>query len=335
LDAVIVGNTAIHHLLLGLPVKQLATAPYIAAIREAIDVKARDLGFGFAPGAYVHVPANIAGYVGADHTADLLSINALKIKDTVALIDIGTNTEISLIHNCEITSVSCASGPAFEGGHIRYGMRAGSGAIERLRIEHGIIDLQTVDNAPPTGICGSGVLDGLAALYLDGVIDKGGRMAVDKTTLNAETGQREFVLANGERKIALTQGDVRELQLAKAAIRAGIQVLLEAAGLTDGDIDRVIIAGAFGTYINVESAVIAGMLPPLPLNRFSQIGNAAGMGAKLALISTKKRLEAKEIARKACYIELATAPDFMRTFTQASFLGKYHLNHGKRGEIIE
>jgi uncharacterized 2Fe-2S/4Fe-4S cluster protein (DUF4445 family) len=333
LDTVIVGNTAIHHLLLGLPVKQLATAPYIAAVRDAMDIRARDLNLKFAPGAYVHIPGNIAGFVGADHTADLLAVDALRIKDTVLLIDIGTNTEISLLENGEITSVSCASGPAFEGGHIRYGMRAGSGAIERLRMENGKIEFQTVDNAAPTGICGSGVLDGLAALFLNGVIDKGGRMAADKTTVNPESGQREFVISEAGRQISLTQGDIRELQLAKAAIRAGIQVLLEADGLTDNDVDRVIIAGAFGTYIDVESAITAGMLPPLPRERFSQIGNAAGMGAKLALISTEKRREAKEIAREARYIELATAPYFMRTFTQACFLGKYRLNHGKREEI--
>jgi uncharacterized 2Fe-2S/4Fe-4S cluster protein (DUF4445 family) len=333
LDAVIVGNTAIHHLLLGLPVKQLTTAPYIAAVREAIDVKARDMKLEFARGAYVHIPANIAGYVGADHTADLLAVDALRIKDTVILIDIGTNTEISLIHNGVITSVSCASGPAFEGGHIRYGMRAASGAIERLRMENGKIEFQTVDNTAPNGICGSGVLDGLASFFSNGVIDKGGRMAEGKTTINTESGQREFVISDAGRKISLTQGDVRELQLAKSAIRTGIQILLEAGGLTDNDIDRIIIAGAFGTYIDVESAVTTGMLPTLLRERFSQIGNAAGMGAKLALISTEKRAEAKEIARKAHYIELATAPFFMLTFTQACFLGKYRLNHGKREKL--
>ncbi len=332
-DAVIVGNTAIHHLFLGLPVKQLATAPYVAAVRQALDIKARDLDLKFAPGAYVHIPANIAGFVGADHTADLLTIDALRIKDTVVLIDIGTNTEISLIHSGGISSVSCASGPAFEGGHIRYGMRAAAGAIERLRIENGNVELQTIDNAAPCGICGSGVMDGLAELFRAGIIDRGGRMAQNLSTVRDDNNQREFVLTRGGRNISITQGDVRELQLAKSAIRCGVQILLESAGIEDADIDRVIIAGAFGTYINVESAVAAGMLPPLPRERFTQIGNAAGMGAKLALISNEKREEAKEIAGKAHYVELATAPYFMQTFTQACFLGKYRLNRGKREDI--
>ena len=331
-DSVIVGNTAIHHLLLGLPVKQLATAPYVAAVSSAVDIKVRDIGLSFAPGAYVHIPGNIAGFVGADHTADLLAVDALRIKDTVILIDIGTNTEISLIHKGELSSVSCASGPAFEGGHIRCGMRAAAGAIERLRIENGKVEYQTIDDASPCGICGSGVLDGLAEMYRSGIVDKGGRMS-DKLKVRSDNGQREFRLVDNERNISITQGDVRELQLAKAAIRSGIQILLEADGLTDDDIDRVIIAGAFGTYIDVASAIIVGMLPPLPQERFTQVGNAAGMGAKLALISIEKRREAKEIARRAHYIELATAPYFMQTFTQACFLGRYHLKNGKRGEI--
>jgi uncharacterized 2Fe-2S/4Fe-4S cluster protein (DUF4445 family) len=327
-----VGNTAIHHLLLGLPVKQLATAPYVAAVSSAVDIKVSDIGLSFAPGAYVHIPGNIAGFVGADHTADLLAVDALRIKDTVILIDIGTNTEISLIHKGEVSSVSCASGPAFEGGHIRCGMRAAAGAIERLRIENGKVEYQTIDDASPCGICGSGVLDGLAEMYRSGIVDKGGRMS-DKLKVRSDNGQREFRLVDNERNISITQGDVRELQLAKAAIRSGIQILLEADGLTDNDIERVIIAGAFGTYIDVASAIIVGMLPPLPRERFTQVGNAAGMGAKLALISIEKRREAKEIARRAHYIELATAPYFMQTFTQACFLGRYHLKNGKRGEI--
>ncbi|MFH1638703.1 MAG: ASKHA domain-containing protein [Chloroflexota bacterium] len=332
-DAVMAGNTAIHHLLLGLPVRQLATAPYVAAIREAMDIRARDLNFNFAPGAYVHLPANIAGFVGADHTADLLAVDALSIEDTAILIDIGTNTEISLIRSGEITSVSCASGPAFEGGHIRDGMRATDGAIERLRINNGMVTYRTIADAPPSGICGSGVLDALAEMYHNGIVDKGGRMADNGYTVLSGNGQREFRIVDSEKNISITQGDVRELQLAKAAIRSGIQILLETGGLADDDIDRVIIAGAFGTYIDVASAVTIGMLPPIPEKRFTQIGNAAGTGARLALVSTGKRAEAKIIARSAHYIELATAPNFMPTFTQSCFLGRYHLRKGKREDV--
>ncbi len=331
-DAVIVGNTAMHHLLLGLPVGQLATAPYIATISDALDIRMRDLNLRLAPGAYVHIPANIAGFVGADHTAALLAVDAPAITDTAVLIDIGTNTEISLIHRGEIASASCASGPAFEGGHLSCGMRAAAGGIERMRIENGQVEYQTIDNVPPCGICGSGVLDGLAALYSAGLLDKGGRMSKE-LGIHAGSGQREFIICDQERHISITQGDVRELQLSKSAIRSGIQILLEAGGLTDNDIDRVIIAGSFGTYLNVESAITVGMLPPLPRDCITQIGNAAGMGAKLTLISTRKREKAKQIARRSRYIELATAPGFMPTFTQACFLGRYHLKNGKREKI--
>ena len=331
-DAVIVGNTAMHHLLLGLPVGQLATAPYIAAISDALDMKMRDLNLRLAPGAYVHIPANIAGFVGADHTAALLAVDALAIADTVVLIDIGTNTEISLIQQGTISSVSCASGPAFEGGHLSCGMRAAAGGIERISIENGRVAYQTIDNVPPIGICGSGVMDGLAALYLAGLLDKGGRMSAELGR-QAVSGQREFIVSDKERRISITQRDIRELQLSKAAIRSGIQILLEAGGLADTDIDRVIIAGSFGSYLDVESAITAGMLPLLRRECITQVGNAAGMGAKLALVSTRKREEAKQIARRSRYIELATAPGFMATFTQACFLGRYHLKTGRREEV--
>ena len=338
LEAVVVGNTAMHHLFLGLPVKQLALSPFVPAISRAIDVKARDLGLGIAPGAYVHLLPNIAGFVGADHVAVLLATGAGQNEGPIVAIDIGTNTEVSLINKGRITAISCASGPAFEGGHIKYGMRAATGAIERLRIIGDNIQYQTIDQAPPVGICGSGILDALAQLYLAKVIDDGGRITKSHPRVRTSKGQREFVLVTKEERkgkpaITLTQHDIRELQLAKAAIRSGIQVLLEANGGAEDEIKQVIIAGAFGTYIDVASAVTIGMLPSLPLNRFRQAGNAAGMGAKLALISLSKRSEAQAIAAKVGYIELASAPNFNQTFIQASYLGRYRIINGKREKI--
>jgi uncharacterized 2Fe-2S/4Fe-4S cluster protein (DUF4445 family) len=253
-------------------------------------------------------------------------------------LDIGTNTEVSLVNNGEITTVSCASGPAFEGGHIKDGIRAASGAIERLRIANDSIQYQTIDEAPPLGICGSGIVDAMAQLYLAGIIDKSGRMKNDHPRLRTHQKQPEFVLVTKEERdgrpaIVITQQDVRELQLAKAAIRTGIQVLLETNGCSEEEIKQVIIAGAFGTYINVSSAVTIGMLPSLPLDRFRQVGNAAGMGAKLALISGSKRSQAQNIASQVHYLELATAPNFMSTFSQASYIGRYRMRHGKREEM--
>jgi len=337
-EAVVVGNTAMHHLFLGLPVRQLALSPFVPAASAAEDVKARDAGLHLAPGAYVHLLPNIAGFVGADHVAMLLATDAWKARGVTIAIDIGTNTEVSLAVAGRVTTVSCASGPAFEGGHIKDGMRAAPGAIERLRIADGGVQYQTVDGAPPVGICGSGVLDTLAQLHLAGIINEGGRMKDNHPHVRTRRKQREFVLVgkkeHGEGPdIVLTQGDVRELQLAKAAIRTGIQVLLETNGRAEEDIVQVIIAGAFGSYIDVASAMTIGMLPSLPLDRFRQVGNAAGMGAKLALTSLSSRARAKKIASKVEYAELAGAPDFNEIFVAASYLGRYRIRNGKREAI--
>jgi uncharacterized 2Fe-2S/4Fe-4S cluster protein (DUF4445 family) len=338
LEAVVVGNTAMHHLFLGLPVRQLALSPFVPAVSRALDVKARDLGLRVAPGAYVHLLPNIAGFVGADHVAMLLAMEIEGATGPIVALDIGTNTEVSLVNHGEITSVSCASGPAFEGGHIKDGMRAATGAIERLRIADGNVQYQTIDRAPPIGICGSGILDALSQLYLSGILDRGGRIIDHHARVRTSKGQHEFVVVGeeeqgGQPAITITQRDVRELQLAKAAIRTGIQVLLETSGCSEEKIEQVIIAGAFGTYIDVASAVAIGMLPSLPLNRFRQVGNAAGMGAKRALISLSERAKAQAIASRIKYIELGSAPNFEQTFLQASYLGRYTMRTGKREEM--
>ena len=211
---------------------QLAYPPFLPAVREALDIKARNIGLRIAPGAYVHLLSNIAGFVGADHVAMLLATEAWQAEGIIVALDIGTNTEVSLVNNGEVTAVSCASGPAFEGGHIENGMRAASGAIERLRLVDDRVEYQTIDGAPPVGLCGSGILDAMAQLYLAGVLDESGRMMDNHPRVRAGKKQREFVLVSEEERdggsaITITQHDVRELQLAKGAISTGIQVLLE------------------------------------------------------------------------------------------------------------
>jgi uncharacterized 2Fe-2S/4Fe-4S cluster protein (DUF4445 family) len=337
-DAVLVGNTAMHHLLAGLSVKQLALAPFVPAVSRAIDIKASRLGLKIAPGAYLHLLPNIAAFVGADHTAVLLATLDGEREITIA-IDIGTNTEVSLIDKDKITATSCASGPAFEGWHIKDGMRAASGAIERLRIVNNKVEYQTIDNKPAIGICGSGILDTVAQLYLAKVLEEGGKMDSKHKRVRQGDKHLEFVLVGEKEKkdvtrdIVITQQDVREIQLAKAAIRTGIQALLEANGYGEEKIGRVIIAGAFGTYIDVASAMTIGMLPTLPLERFQQVGNAAGTGARLALISRTKRAAAQKIVSRVNYIELASVPGFNKTFMQASYLGRFRLKEAKRKEI--
>jgi uncharacterized 2Fe-2S/4Fe-4S cluster protein (DUF4445 family) len=332
IDAVVVGNTAMHHLFLGLPVRQLALAPYVPAVASALDVKARDVGLQLAPGAYVHLLPNVAGYVGADHVAMLLATRIEEEQGVTLAIDIGTNTEICLANQGVLTSASCASGPAFEGAHIKHGMRAANGAIERLRLEGNKIEYQTIGGAPPMGLCGSGIVDAMAQLFLAGAIDPRGRM-LDHPRVRETDGAREFVLVDeppssdrstGEAQrsaIVFTQQDVRQLQLAKGAMRTGIEMLLAASGRKAQEIDSVIIAGAFGSYIDVSSAITIGLLPKLPLERFRQVGNAAGMGAKLALVSRAKRDAAQALASRIRYLELATHPLFSTTFAQAMLLG--------------
>jgi uncharacterized 2Fe-2S/4Fe-4S cluster protein (DUF4445 family) len=320
-EAVVVGNTAIHHLFLGLPVKQLGLSPYVPAVDSALDIKAREIGLYIAPGAYVHLLPNIAGYVGADHVAMLLATRLAETNGITLAIDIGTNTEICLNHKGKMTSVSCASGPAFEGAHIKFGMRAAPGAIEHVRLEDEVLEIQTIAGEPPVGICGSGLLDVVAQMRRNQILDRGGKMTQHPLVRDRD-GRAEFVLAKrpGLEDITISQKDVRELQLAKAAIHLGIQALVEAEGLSENDLEGVIIAGAFGTFIDVESAITIGMLPDLPLERFKQVGNAAGTGARLALISSGERRKAQQIAERDGYIELAKMPNFNRKFAQATYL---------------
>ncbi len=311
-DVAVCGNTAMQHLLLGLPVRQLAHAPYVAAVSGAVDVEARDLGLSLAPCARVYAAPGVGGFVGSDHVATLLATRARWDEGGATLVmDIGTNTEISFVSGGRILSVSCPSGPALEGGNIACGMRAAEGAIERVRVENGAFVATTIGGGEAVGICGSGVLDAIASALRLGLLDKGGR-------IRANGGG--FVLLAGRPAIALAadvhilQADVRAVQLAKAAIRTGVDLLLELAGVAEQDVDRFVLAGAFGQYVDVASAIAIGLLPPLPLERFAQVGNAAGVGVARMLASTAERARAKEIAARCRYVELSTHPQFQMRF---------------------
>jgi uncharacterized 2Fe-2S/4Fe-4S cluster protein (DUF4445 family) len=325
-DSVIVGNTAMHHLFTGLPVGQLVFAPYVPALNQAIDFRARELGVNMAPGAYIHLLPNIAGYVGADHAAVILSTELWKTKETVLAIDIGTNTEISLVSKGKISSCSCASGPAFEGAHITHGMRAAPGAIERVQIKDGEIKLFTIDDQAPVGICGSGILDVVAEMKTAGLMDeKGSIKAGSPFTRKGFKDLNELLLvpekeSGNQKDITISRKDVNEIQLAKAAIRAGLDILLAEAGIAAEEVDKVLVAGAFGTYISVPNAIEIGMFPDIPLGRFQQVGNAAGMGAVQALISMKHRHLISEVSKDVDYIELTTYGDFQKLYMNAMYL---------------
>jgi uncharacterized 2Fe-2S/4Fe-4S cluster protein (DUF4445 family) len=324
-DAVVVGNTSMHHLFAGLPVRQLGVAPYVPAVTDAFDVPASDLGIHIAPGAYVHLPPNIAGYVGADHVAMLLATGMSEASGVVLALDIGTNTEISLASGGRLLTCSCASGPAFEGAHIHDGMRASQGAIERVQIIGEDVFVQTIDARPAVGICGSGILDAVAEMVKAGIIDQRGALQEDNLHVQGKDADAHLLLVPASvsehgRDIIVTRKDVNEIQLAKGAIRAGIEVLLQEAGIEQGAIDKFIVAGAFGTYLDVNSAVRIGMFPSLPIERFHQVGNAAGIGAKQILVSSHSREVAKKIVEKVEYLELTIHPNFTDEFMNALFL---------------
>lgn len=324
-EAVIVGNTAMHHLLAGLPVEQLGLSPCVPAVSASLDIPARILGLDMATEAKVHLLPNIAGYVGADHVAMLMATELWKMDGPAIGVDIGTNTEISLVYQGRILSCSTASGPAFEGAHIRHGMRAASGAIERVQITDGQVHIYTIDNQPAVGICGSGILDAIAEMQTNEIVNEKGALVKDHPLVRMDGNIPEFILVPAERTqiqkaISLTRKDINEIQLAKSAIRVGIETLLEAAGVKADDLKSFVIAGAFGSYINIESAIMIGMFPELPRDRFSQVGNAAGTGARQALISRKIRQTSADVAKRVEYIELTNHPEFQNRFLNHMYL---------------
>jgi len=321
-EAVVVGNTVMHHIFAGLPVRTLGTAPYRPATTEALALDAGTAGITLARGAVVHLPAPVAGYVGSDHVAMLLAGRVGESERTILAIDIGTNTEISLATGGRILSCSSPSGPAFEGAHIGAGMRAAPGAIERVHLSGGTAFVSTIGGRPPVGLCGSGILDAISEMLRCGILDRRGNLAAKPPARRARAGPDELLLvpaaATGHgRDIVVTRGDVNEIQLAKAAVGAGIAVLLQEAGIPAGEIEEVLVAGAFGSYLDVAAAVRIGLLPRLPLERFRQVGNAAGTGARRMLGSPERRRAAGALARRIEHVELTAHPAFHRGFVSA------------------
>ncbi|MBN1220328.1 MAG: DUF4445 domain-containing protein [Anaerolineae bacterium] len=320
-DVCLAGNTAMTHLFLELPVRQLAMSPYVAASNAAIEVKAHEVGLTTAPGAYVHVLPCIGGFVGADHVAMILASQLDQTEQVALGIDIGTNTEIVLAKPGQkfLTSVSCASGPAFEGAHISNGMRAASGAIEAVELTTTGFHLRTIDNAPAIGLCGSGIIDAVAELRRWNLINERGRFNRHHQRVREGRQGAEFLLApadqsGSKRDVVVTQKDINEIQLAKGAIRAGLEVLLDATDTAPEEVQEVIIAGAFGSFLKVQSALDMGLLPHLPNARYRQVGNAAIVGVRYVLLSRQARQRAQQIVSQTNYLELTTYPKFNRRF---------------------
>lgn len=328
-EVTIVGNTAMHHLFLKLNPKFLALSPFTPVLRRGVDVKACELGLKTHPNANVHVLPVIAGFVGADTVGVILSTDIYKEPELTLATDIGTNGEIMLGNKDYIEVCSTAAGPAFEGAHLTHGMRGEPGAIEKVSIKPDTLEVEysTIDNLPAKGICGSGIVDAIAQMFLAGVVLRNGNInpAIQSPRIRRNKNMLEFVLAwaneteEGIGDIVITQRDIREIQLAKAALYSGAKILMKRRQIEERDIERVYLAGAFGTYIDKLSAKVIGLYPDIPLSKVKSVGNAAGMGAKQALISKEKREDAEAIARNTRYLELTIAPEFNDEFISAMY----------------
>lgn len=327
----VVGNTTMSHLFLGVDPKNLAVAPFIPCYRSRVTLKGAELGLPMNPEGAVHVLPNISGYVGSDTLGVAMATRMWEQKGYSLAVDIGTNGEILLGYKGWLLACSAAAGPAFEGAHIHNGMRAGEGAIEGVHIEDGALRLDIIGNSPPQGICGSGLIDGVAELLRAGLMDVRGRLADGaaeavaahplRDRLREKDGIREFVLAfagelGNEQDIAITQKDIRELQLAKAAIAAGISVLMQEVKIDASKVDRLFLAGAFGNYLDRENAVTLGMFPGIPSEKIIPIGNAAAEGAGLCLLSAEQRRTADRIAMFVKPVELSARADFNDQFVR-------------------
>ncbi|MCU0852473.1 MAG: ASKHA domain-containing protein [Thermoplasmata archaeon] len=330
LEVMIVGNTAMHHIFFGIPAYHLAAAPYAPAVRTSLSVSTSHLGIDAYPFGKVSSLPNIAGFVGADAVSDLLASGLYEDDKLGMMIDIGTNTEIIAGNRRRLVSCSCASGPAFEGAHIGFGMRAATGAIERVWIDPSTheVTLRTIDDAPPKGICGSGIVDAIAELLKTGVLDPSGRIRIGeggKRARKGKDGHAEFVLAwardtSVSQDIVVSQKDIQEIQLAKAAIFTGVSIMMKKLKTEPSTLNRVYAAGAFGTYVDAGAAIRIGMYPDVPQERIKFIGNAAGSGARMCLKSVEMRDLAEKLSRKVEYVELAAERDFQEEFAKAMFL---------------
>ena len=341
LDVTIGCNTAMHHILLQLDPEPLGSIPFTPVVHHSLDVKARDLGLRVNSSANVFFLPNTAGYVGGDNIGVILAEEPHLRDELQLIIDIGTNGELVLGNKDRLLCSSCATGPALEGAQIEFGMRAAPGAIERVAIDPDTheVDYKVIGrdawrsySAPEAmktrGICGSGILDVLAQLFLAGIVGKSGAFSADARRTarfreNPETGIKEFVLAWASetiiaKDIVITQKDIRQIQLAKASIYTGCKLMMRRLNLST--VDQVKIAGAFGTHVDRRLALVMGMFPDAPLETVTCVGNAAGDGCRIVLLDRKKRLEADRICKSVTYIELTLEPDFQHQLIEATQL---------------
>ncbi|MDR1617069.1 MAG: ASKHA domain-containing protein, partial [Syntrophomonadaceae bacterium] len=324
-EIVLVFNTVMQHIALNIRPDALGVSPFVSSFQESVDIKARDIGFDIMPGANVHCLPSIGGFIGADCTAALLSEEIYSQDKNLLLIDIGTNSEICLGNKKAVYSTSCATGPALEGAQISCGMRAENGAVQHVSIDPLTLEprLDVIGDEIPRGICGSGIIDVIARLNAAGVITSEGKFSKGivspRLRLEEKGKSYEYVLYfardGTEKDITVNQKDIRAVQLAKAALYSGAKTLMQKSGIDE--IEGVILAGAFGNYIDKANAVALGMFPDCHLDRVRVVGNAAGEGARLALINTDKREEAYQVAKSVIFVENAADEGFYKLFGEA------------------
>lgn len=323
-----VGNTTMTHIFSGMPITQLGQAPYEAHSLDAIDVPAAKTSLKINPAGNIHTAENIAGFMGSDIVAGACALDMCSAQEMTLMVDIGTNGEIVLGTAEKLYAASCAAGPALEGARISCGSLAADGAIEAVVINSDDIDIDVIGNTQAHSICGSGLIDTVAVLLDLGIINDTGRFKEAKEIKNelpsailsrvtTKDKQPAFVLAEENPKVILTQRDIRQFQLAKAAIRSGIILLQKKMGIEDGDIKKILLAGAFGNYIRKQSALRVGLLPNVEPERIHFVGNAASSGATMLLLSRQERDHAQKLARKIEYVEIAHEKNFTDVFTDS------------------
>ena len=324
----IVGNTVMHHILLGLPLAQLVRAPYLPFSQEKRMLPAQELGLSVHLDAIVFLPPVIGGFVGADTVACLSATAFERIVEPTLLLDIGTNGELVCTNGTRRVSCSTAAGPAFEGATISCGMRAESGAIDHVWLVDGTLHFSTIKNTPARGICGSGLIELIALLVKSGTIDETGKFCSDaklsSRLFTDSDGKTSFLVTQDHLPITFSQKDVRELQLGKAAIHAGISVLLESLSLQESQITRVLLAGAFGNHLSPDALCDIGLLPEAFRGKVESIGNAAGEGAKLYLRNYPLFEASEPLARETEYIELSLSAAFTNYYIDAMSFPEAH-----------
>jgi uncharacterized 2Fe-2S/4Fe-4S cluster protein (DUF4445 family) len=327
-EAVVVGNATMLHLLFGIDPSPLAVMPFTPAFMEPLSVVASEVGLNIHPNGFIQTLPALGAYVGADIVGGVLATGIVREDKMRVFVDVGTNGEIVLGNAHRALATAAPAGPAFEGSQIRCGMRATDGAIEGVQLGD-TVELQVIGgDVAPQGICGSGLVDAVAQLLLVGLLDHSGRMKTRddvpghplRDRLIDVDGIRAFLLAEG---VYLTQRDIRELQFAKGSIATGIKVLMDILGVRDDQLDEVLLGGSFGSYLNPESAKIIGLVPPVDVDKIIAVGNSAGEGAKIALLSYRERQVAFELPARIEYIELSGRTDFNDAFV--SVLGFPHL----------